>query len=167
MPIRPDLRCFYGREWRAVTRPRILERAGNGCEGCGKPNGARVSTVSGVTVLSATDRRYFMWWRQLVYAPGDVWLNQFGNPLIGLAEPDGQRSVRVVLTVAHLNHKAGDDRDENLAALCQWCHLTYDLTHHKHSREARKDRDRPLFSQFGEVGKIDHPENLKAGILPG
>ena len=28
MPIRKELRAFYGREWCAITRPRILRRAG-------------------------------------------------------------------------------------------------------------------------------------------
>lgn len=54
------------------------------------------------------------------------------------------RSIRVVLTVAHLNHVAGDDRDENLKALCQWCHLVYDLEHHHATRAARKDAGRQL-----------------------
>ena len=38
MPIRPEFRHFYGREWQKVIRPRILERAGNRCEECGVPN---------------------------------------------------------------------------------------------------------------------------------
>lgn len=54
------------------------------------------------------------------------------------------REVSIVLTIAHLNHVAGDDRDENLQALCQWCHLTYDLSHHRFSRSKRKDLARPL-----------------------
>lgn len=33
---------------------------------------------------------------------------------------------KVVLTVAHLNHDTTDNRDENLKALCQSCHLNYD-----------------------------------------
>jgi len=37
---------------------------------------------------------------------------------------------KVVLTVAHLNHDPQDCRDENLRALCQRCHLTYDAKHH-------------------------------------
>lgn len=42
----------------------------------------------------------------------------------------------VVITVAHLdrdkeNHQVSDDR---LAALCQACHLGYDLEHHMHVR---------------------------------
>ena len=38
---------------------------------------------------------------------------------------------KVVLTVAHLNHIQMDVRDENLKALCQRCHLRYDIEHHK------------------------------------
>jgi hypothetical protein len=37
----------------------------------------------------------------------------------------------VVLTVAHLNHTPEDCRDENLKAMCQRCHLRYDLKHHQ------------------------------------
>lgn len=36
MPLRPELRPFYGHHWRTVTRPRILERAGGRCERCGR-----------------------------------------------------------------------------------------------------------------------------------
>lgn len=36
------------------------------------------------------------------------------------------RFVRIVLTVAHLNHTPEDCRDENLKALCQKCHNSYD-----------------------------------------
>ena len=34
--------------------------------------------------------------------------------------------VRVVLTIAHLNHRPEDNGDDNLAALCQRCHNRYD-----------------------------------------
>jgi hypothetical protein len=57
-----------------------------------------------------------------------------------------RRTIRCVLTVAHLNHTSGDDRDENLKALCQWCHLHYDLQHHHETRAARKDAARPLIA---------------------
>ena len=36
----------------------------------------------------------------------------------------------VVLTVAHLDHDPQNCADENLRALCQRCHLTYDARHH-------------------------------------
>jgi hypothetical protein len=41
-------------------------------------------------------------------------------------EPHPVTRSRVVLTIAHLNHKPEDCRPENLRAWCQRCHLTYD-----------------------------------------
>lgn len=37
----------------------------------------------------------------------------------------------VVLTVAHLDHTPENCAAENLRAMCQRCHLTYDAEHHK------------------------------------
>ncbi len=38
MPIRPEMRALYPRDWPAISR-RIRERAGNRCEECGAENG--------------------------------------------------------------------------------------------------------------------------------
>ncbi|WP_174843493.1 hypothetical protein [Thalassococcus sp. S3] len=54
----------------------------------------------------------------------------------------------VVLTVAHLNHEPEDCRDENLMAMCQRCHLTYDAEHHRINREANARRERALGDLF-------------------
>lgn len=43
----------------------------------------------------------------------------------------------VVLTVAHLNHKPEDCRDENLKAACQLCHNRYDQAHRLRTRQRR------------------------------
>jgi hypothetical protein len=169
MPIAPELRHFYGREWRTVTRPRILARAANRCERCQKPNGAWIHTVT-EAMGPASNRLYFMWWKlpsvlpshwvveyQCCYAPGDAWLNHAGKVCYSAQLPPGPRLVRVVLTVAHLNHTAGDDRDENLAALCQWCHLTHDRRHHAQSRGTRKDQGRPLFASSDRITIEERP----------
>jgi hypothetical protein len=133
MPIRAELRHHYGKIWRTVTRPRILARAGNKCEQCGKPNRRRLLTCC------MPGRMYWS-----LFATR--WRNHHGE-LMGFRLPPGEyRRVRIVLTVAHLNHVAGDDRDENLKALCQWCHLNYDLGHHHETRAARKDAARPLLN---------------------
>ena len=47
---------------------------------------------------------------------------------------------KVVLTVAHLDHDDTDSPDARLAALCQPCHLRYDVEHHKHSAAATRRR---------------------------
>jgi hypothetical protein len=45
---------------------------------------------------------------------------------------------KVVLTVAHLNHKPEDCAHENLKAMCQRCHLRYDREHHAETRAKSK-----------------------------
>jgi hypothetical protein len=47
-----------------------------------------------------------------------------------------------VLTVAHLNHDPQDNRDENLKAMCQRCHLRYDRDLHAENRAKTLDRRR-------------------------
>lgn len=146
MPIKKELRHFYDRVWRTVTRPRILARAGNCCERCRKPNHAHVETYTDSQRELRTGRKeYFMFWRDASAKEPPPWIAHNGKAAAFMPLNLGiNRIVKVVLTVAHLNHISGDDRDENLAALCQWCHLTHDLTHHQKSREARKDAARPL-----------------------
>lgn len=136
MPIRPEFRKFYGREWRTVTRPRILERAGGRCEQCGKPDRQWVVTSRGGCWSAIRDGQW----------PRD-WRTATGG---SISSVEGAiHATCVILTVAHLNHVPGDDRDENLKALCQWCHLNYDQLHHKEIRQTRKDARRPLLVAAG------------------
>jgi len=41
----------------------------------------------------------------------------------------------VILTVAHLDHDKNNNRFTNLKALCQRCHLRYDLSRHIENRK--------------------------------
>lgn len=59
-----------------------------------------------------------------------------------------KRMVRVVLTIAHLDHTPENCAPSNLRALCQRCHLRYDAEHHKQTRQqtrAAKDKSLKLF----------------------
>lgn len=56
-------------------------------------------------------------------------------------EPAKWANGKVVLTVAHLNHDTADNRDENLKAMCQRCHLRYDAAlHARNSAETRRQK---------------------------
>lgn len=66
-------------------------------------------------------------------------------------EPNPNTGSKVVLTVAHLGtahadgtpgdkHDKMDVRDENLAALCQACHLRYDIKEHMQNAAATRRR---------------------------
>ena len=48
------------------------------------------------------------------------------------------KDVKIVLTIAHLNHIPEDCRPENLRALCQRCHNQYDAAHRAETRRLSK-----------------------------
>jgi hypothetical protein len=57
----------------------------------------------------------------------------------------------VVLTIAHLNHIPEDVRPENLKALCQRCHLTYDAKSRNQSLGERMQELRERQSTMTET----------------
>jgi hypothetical protein len=56
--------------------------------------------------------------------------------------------IRIVLTVAHLDHTPENNADSNLRALCQRCHILHDRFYHarnaRQTRATKKDLGRPL-----------------------
>lgn len=89
MPIRPENRARYPRDWKRIADG-IRQRAGQRCEGSPTYPDCRAEN----------------------------------------GEPHPVTGSRVVLTVAHLDHTPEHCDDENLKAMCQRCHLTYDAKHH-------------------------------------
>lgn len=114
MPIRPDLKHLYPANWKEISHQIRFVRAGGRCEHCNAPhNGIRLRTGE---VLDRT---------------AAIALLDVGLQLVG---------ARVILTTAHLNHDPTDNRPENLAALCQKCHLAHDLLHHLASRRSNREK---------------------------
>lgn len=109
----------YPANWFSEIRPRILKRANNKCEfeGCGLENGSIVHSfkVEGKTV-----------WK---YLPIGQWYFK-GQP----------KSVKVILTVAHLDHDEENPnvKDERLMAMCQLHHLRYDIEEKKRRNNLKK-----------------------------
>lgn len=75
------------------------------------------------------------------------------------AEQDGQpaswasdRIVRVVLTVAHLDHQPENNRSDNLKALCQRCHLRHDAEQH---RRTRRRHEREQLEAAGQLSILE------------
>jgi 5-methylcytosine-specific restriction endonuclease McrA len=142
MPIRPEYRHFYrGPAWRAI-RGCILIRARHCCEQCGKPNHQLVWVYSSKacgqywTLLKGVGQK----WHYCLFG------GSTGSFTLFPGQWGGVRRIRVQLHVAHLNHTPGDDRPENLKALCQWCHLNLDKLEHKRTRSIRKDARRPVLA---------------------
>ncbi|MEW5893354.1 MAG: hypothetical protein AB1697_09465 [Pseudomonadota bacterium] len=124
MPIRPENRSRYPANWPEI-RERIRTRSGNRCEWCGVPNGA-------VGYRRADGDFLFMprALREAGYKAGDTVACNDGTSL---------KIIRIVLTVAHVHdHRPEACDDDNLAHLCQRCHLRHDVEHHKQTAYATR-----------------------------
>jgi len=54
---------------------------------------------------------------------------------------DEDNAIRVVLTIAHVDHNKNNNRFNNLAALCQKCHLGHDRDQHGANRKYGKRKN--------------------------
>lgn len=123
MPIRPENKARYPKDWKEISA-RIRRRAGDCCEVCGVANQA--------------------WgWRE----PDGTFHEVPKGPLrdaghrktpFEVATHEGRmlKVIEIVLTVAHLDHIPEHCGDGNLQAMCQRCHLRYDVEHHRRTRLA-------------------------------
>ena len=67
-------------------------------------------------------------------------------------QPHPVTGSTVVLTVAHLDHVPKNCLDDNLAAMCQRCHLTYDQPHHRQNAARRRRSQYALRDLFEKGG---------------
>jgi len=71
-------------------------------------------------------------------------------------KPHPLTKKEVVLTVAHLNRDTTDNNDDNLKALCQWCHLNHDRgDNYKRKRYGKEYSNHP---------KLNFDENTDPNI---
>jgi 5-methylcytosine-specific restriction endonuclease McrA len=126
MPIRPENRARYPKDWKAIGQA-IRRRARDHCEQCGVANG----TLGGRTGDGA-------WHPAIPYGDGNLprpgsWATCEGNLNL--------RIIKIVLTVAHLDHVPENCAPENLQALCQRCHNLMDGPMRRAGTRARKWAD--------------------------
>jgi 5-methylcytosine-specific restriction endonuclease McrA len=133
MPIDYKL---YPKNWLKEIRPRILERDGHRCKFCG---------VADHSVG---------WWGRLAFYTSDNWAADAIDPddedLVAHKMAKKPAGSRVILTIAHLDHGLSNHEDDNLAALCQRCHLNHDrkatAAKRKQSRRYSKRRKQLHFN---------------------
>jgi len=119
----------YPANWKTEIRPRILKRAADCCEFCGVPNHYIImrhfknGAIYRVTKFSTVAQGVAELENRINISPGLIMEMAFWK-----------RPIKGVLTIAHLDHKLVDHSDENLAALCQRCHLRYDAKARKAAR---------------------------------
>ena len=115
MPIKPEHRALYPVDWPAISA-RIRERAANRCEWCGVANGA------------------------VGYRDAQGVFHALGGAEMGAAD-DGDKTIKIVLTVAHLDQDPRNNDTGNLACLCQQCHNRHDApARARHAAETRRRR---------------------------
>lgn len=124
MPIDYKL---YPEDWKTRIRPSILAREDNRCKFCNVPNGA--------TIERFTNQN-----NQPCYKyQSSIYLADNGEFIDNIIEmPIGGKCVKIVLTIAHLDHDITNNNFDNLAALCQRCHLRYDAKQHAQTRKKNK-----------------------------
>lgn len=113
MPIRPENKKLYPKNWKQI-RNDILKRANNKCEFCGVDNYAEGYRDKNGNFIKSEG------------------IQQEADIL------DGEKIIRIVLTIAHLDHNPQNNDYNNLKALCQRCHLRHDIEQHKESRKNNK-----------------------------
>jgi hypothetical protein len=117
MPIRRELRPLYPRHWTELSRQVRFERAGGECERCRRPHG--------LVLRCLPDGRWF--------DPRlGTWRDRRGRPARwpDLEDLTKQRTTRVILAAAHLNHNPARSGRRNLRSFCQRCHLAHDRAWH-------------------------------------
>jgi len=122
----PTDRTIYPPDWEQRAE-RIKSRAGYRCESCGLGQYWHVYSL----LRKDTKRReWFVNYRAAVdRAVESGWIRE-------VAQRYYIKTIKVVLTVHHLNHDPGnwDVKDDQLEALCQKCHLRQ----HKKKTDARQ-----------------------------
>ena len=105
----------YPPNWKTEIVPAVISRAGNCCEKCGLENKSMVFAIKLWVKEIGRYKLRNIWFRN----EGDAFREAAGYPI---------RKVRVVLTIAHLDHDETnhDVTIDRLMALCQMCHLRYD-----------------------------------------
>ena len=138
MPIKPENLAKYPADWQDV-RARVRSRSGNKCEWCGVANfamGGRSPDGAFHKSLPLGEKLYGLEWPRA----GDfAWCEDRSERL---------RIVKIVLTVAHLDHDPTNNVDSNLAHLCQKCHLTYDAKLHAQNAAITRRKDNAIGELF-------------------
>lgn len=115
---------LYPPDWKTVIRPAILERDGHKCKFCGVENYAEGyrdnfgDFHTGLEMLSMSTERFESLFDELT------------------------ASIKIILTIAHLDHNINNNDYSNLAALCQRCHFAHDRQDNNKRRKANERKKR-------------------------
>ena len=123
MPIRPEMKGRYPKDWKLRSRFVIHVRAKDRCEGCGVRNGAYRNNRTGEVTTNPEQV--------------DAWAL------------DGDPWAKIVLTCAHVHdHRPEASSLLNLAGWCQRCHNRHDAPMRAEQRAITRWRHSGMPSLF-------------------
>ncbi len=129
MPLKPEQQARYPKDWKAISARIRFDRAQGRCECTGE---------CGLHITTPGPRRC---------------TEQHGKPATWA-------KGKVILTVAHLDGPGGPCTcpdpcgiDHHLKAMCQRCHLRYDLPRHRANAAETRRKKSKQYSLFGELPK--------------
>ena len=120
----------YPANWKTEIRPAILSRANDCCEFCGVPNYSIIIRDKGKnTYRFICNEEHDMISSKVKFG---------GYTYSGALKKLG--FTKIILTIAHLDHDKENHKIdlERLKALCQKCHLQYDMKKHIENRKKNK-----------------------------
>ena len=118
---------LYAKDWKTKIRPDILERDKHCCAFCG---------VKNHTIIHRYGKLQHEW---------NYWPEGMESEAWSL---NGLKSTKIILTIAHLDHDKTNNDYDNLAALCQKCHLGIDLKHHMANARENRIKKKKLQKLF-------------------
>ena len=134
----------YPKNWKTEIRPDILKRDGHKCKHCGAKNHSLVfrGVLNGSEVYQNIGGEIYSYPKG-VYIETNVYAAI--EPISGGIN---QRAIKVVLTIAHLDHDHENNDYSNLGALCQKCHLLHDREQHMENSRTTRERKKGLQRLF-------------------
>jgi hypothetical protein len=128
MPISPENKLLYPANWKEISKS-IRERAGDRCEFCGVSN-------------------YAVGYRNSANEFIEIECSFAGDMEALDAISEGYKIIKIILTVAHLDHNPSNCDPANLRCLCQKCHNTYDRKHRNINAQATNRKKKGMQDLF-------------------
>ncbi len=135
MPISKQNKKLYPANWKQISQDIRTNRAHNKCEVCGVLNHAYIFRCM------YDGRECYQTVNGDLYDANNSELIDTETYDYSLDATHTDRAIKIILTVAHLDHNPQNNDYNNLRAMCQRCHNRYDATHRKESRKANKTKD--------------------------
>ncbi len=135
----------YPVNWKTEIRPAILKRANNCCESC-KVENYSIVFRGFINRNQPTEKEIYQDIEGRVFDAdnSNLLFTDFFASIYPLNGNPESKAIKIVLTIAHLDHCIKNNNYENLRAWCQRCHNRYDSVNR---RENRKKKQPDLFDQ--------------------